>query len=166
MSHEHRRDQKVQTGFAVLVVSDTRTEQTDKSGKIAMEMLKAEGHSIIAYDIVRNRDDEIRNAINKYLADSKIRVIITSGGTGPGVRDRTVEVLENMFDRRFDGFGEHFRRISYEEIGLPAIYSRSIAGIIGNTIAYCLPGSKNAMRTALEKVILPSIGHLLWEVDR
>lgn len=166
MNHEHRRDQKIQTGFAVLVVSDTRTKQTDKSGKIAIEMLEAEGHRVIAYDIVKNDDDEIRGAIREYLDTTDIRVIITSGGTGPGARDRTVEVLDKMFDRRFDGFGEHFRRISFEEIGLPAIYSRSVAGIIGKTIIYCLPGSKNAMRTALEKVILPSIGHLLWEVDR
>ncbi len=166
MTHEHRRDQEIKTGFAVLVVSDTRTERTDESGRIARELIEAQGHTTIAYGIVKNSREEIRDAIKGYLKDDNIRVIVTSGGTGPGRRDLTVEVLEEMFYRTFHGFGEHFRRLSYDEIGLAAIYSRATAGIIGNTVVFCLPGSKNAMRTALEKIILPSIGHLLWEVDR
>ncbi len=83
-----------------------------------------------------------------------------------GSRDVTVRTLVPMFEKPLDGFGEFFRRISYEEIGIAGIYSQASAGMIGKTILYCLPGSKNAMTTALTKAILPGLGHLLWEVDR
>ena len=166
MKDEHRRDQEIKTGFAVLVVSDSRTLDTDRSGKLAQELIVSKGHTICAYDIVKNHEREITQAIENYLKDSSIRVIITSGGTGVGKKDLTVSVLEPKFDKTLVGFGEHFRRLSEDEIGLPAIYSRSAAGLINKTVVYCLPGSKNAMKTALEKVILPSIGHLIWEVDR
>ncbi len=166
MKDEHPRNQKIKTGFAILVVSDSRTIETDKSGKLAQELIVAEGHTVVAYDIVKNHEEEITQAIAKYLNDSSVRVILTSGGTGVGKKDLTVSVLVPMFDKMLVGFGEYFRRLSEEEIGLPAIYSRSASGLIKNTVVYCLPGSKNAMKTALEKVILPSIGHLIWEVDR
>ncbi|MHA1960887.1 MAG: MogA/MoaB family molybdenum cofactor biosynthesis protein [Candidatus Thorarchaeota archaeon] len=166
MKDEHKRDQRITTGFAVLVVSDSRTIETDKSGKVAQELLIREGHTVEAYDIVRNDEDEIQQAIDGYLRNPAIRVILTSGGTGVGRKDLTVSVLESMFDKAMNGFGEHFRRLSIDEVGLAAAYSRSTAGLIGSTVVYCLPGSKNAMRTALENVILPSIGHLVWEVDR
>jgi molybdenum cofactor biosynthesis protein B len=166
MKDEHRRDQKIETGFAVLVVSDSRTFETDKSGRLAKELIVGENHRVVAYDIVKNNEEEITQAIGKFLKDSSVRVILTSGGTGVGKKDLTVGVLEPMFDKKLVGFGEHFRRISEEEIGMPAIYSRSTAGLIKTKVVYCLPGSRNAMKTALEKVILPSIGHLIWEVDR
>ncbi|UCE09012.1 MAG: MogA/MoaB family molybdenum cofactor biosynthesis protein [Candidatus Thorarchaeota archaeon] len=166
MKDEHSRDQKISTGFAVLVVSDSRTIETDKSGKLAQELLVREGHSVERYDIVRNDETEIRQTVETYLRNSAIRVILTSGGTGVGRKDLTASVLESMFDKTLTGFGEHFRRLSIKEVGLAAVYSRSTAGLIGSTVVYCLPGSKNAMKTALKKVILPSIGHLIWEVDR
>ncbi|MHA2002577.1 MAG: MogA/MoaB family molybdenum cofactor biosynthesis protein [Candidatus Thorarchaeota archaeon] len=166
MSDEHRRDQKVETTFAVLVVSDTRTEATDKSGKIAKELATAEGHTIGAYDIIPNDPNTIRETITRYLNDSEIRVILTSGGTGVGRKDLTADVMVQLFEKTLDGFGEHFRRLSHDEIGLPGIYSRASAGLIGKKVVFCLPGSKNAMATALNEIILPSIGHLLWEVDR
>jgi molybdenum cofactor biosynthesis protein B len=166
MSDEHRRDQRVETTFAVLVVSDTRTEATDKSGKIAKELVTAEGHKVGAYDIVPNDAEAIREKVLRYIDDSEIRVILTSGGTGVGKKDLTADVLGALFEKTLKGFGEHFRRLSHDEIGLPGIYSRSTAGLIGKKVAFCLPGSKNAMATALNEIILPSIGHLLWEVDR
>jgi molybdenum cofactor biosynthesis protein B len=166
MSDEHRRDQRLETTFAILVVSDSRTEETDKSGKIAMEIVASEGHSTKAYDIVKNDKGEVRTAVTGYLNDPSIRVILTSGGTGVGKKDITTDVIVPFFDKKLDGFGEHFRRISHEEIGLAGIYSRAVAGLSGNKAIFCLPGSKNAMSTALRKIILPSIGHLIWEVDR
>lgn len=166
MSDEHRRDQKVETTFAVLVVSDTRTEATDKSGKIAKELATAEGHKIGAYDIVPNESNAIRKTIMSYIDDPEIRVILTSGGTGVGKKDMTADVVGQLFEKTLNGFGEHFRQLSHTEIGLPGIYSRATAGLIGKKVVFCLPGSKNAMSTALNEVILPSIGHLLWEVDR
>ena len=166
MTDEHRRDQKVETIFAILVVSDTRTKATDTSGQIASEILTSQGHSVKTHDIVKNDTDEIERKIGEYIDDSEIRVIITSGGTGVGKRDLTAGTLEPMFDKILKGFGEHFRRVSFEEIGLAGIYSRATAGLIGKKVVFSLPGSKNAMRTAMNDIILPSIGHLLWEIDR
>ncbi|MFW9794274.1 MAG: molybdenum cofactor biosynthesis protein B, partial [Candidatus Thorarchaeota archaeon] len=158
--------QKIETTFAVLVVSDTRTKETDKSGKTAVELVEAEGHTVNAYDIVKNDDSEVQAAISGYINNPSIRVILTSGGTGVGRKDITANTVEPLLDKKLEGFGEHFRRLSLEEIGLAGIYSRAIAGLIGNKAIFSLPGSKNAMVTALKRIILPSIGHLLWEVDR
>ena len=166
MRDEHRRDQKVKTTFAVLVVSDTRTKETDKSGVVAQELISSKGHATKVYEIVKNDKAQITAAMKRYLRDPTIRVILTSGGTGVGRMDLTTDVIQPLFDKKLDGFGEHFRRLSLEEIGLAGIYSRATAGLVRKTVVFCLPGSKNAMTSALEKVILPSIGHLLWEVDR
>lgn len=166
MKDEHRRDQKVVAGCAVLIVSDSRTKDTDESGKIAISLLEEEHHLIKAYDIVKNDSKSIEDAIRGYTANSEIRLIISSGGTGVSSKDLTVGTISPMFDQTLPGFGEHFRRLSYEEIGVAGIYSRAVAGLIGNKVVFCLPGSKNAVRTALTKLILPGIGHLLWEIDR
>ncbi|MHA1950716.1 MAG: MogA/MoaB family molybdenum cofactor biosynthesis protein [Candidatus Thorarchaeota archaeon] len=166
MSDGHRRDQKIQTSFAVLVVSDTRTKETDKSGVVAQELISSEGHTTEVYEIVKNDESQIIAAVKRYLRNPSIRVILTSGGTGVGRKDLTADVVEPLFDKKLSGFGEHFRRLSLEEIGFAGIYSRATAGLVGKTVVFCLPGSKNAMTSALEKVILPSIGHLIWEVDR
>jgi molybdenum cofactor biosynthesis protein B len=166
MNDEHRRDQRTETTFAVLVVSDTRTKETDKSGKTAIHLVESEGHTVNAYDIIKNDESEVRAVISGYISDPSIRVILTSGGTGVGRKDITAHTIEPLLDKKLVGFGEHFRRLSLEEIGLAGIYSRALAGLIGNKAIFSLPGSKNAMVTALKEIILPSIGHLLWEVDR
>lgn len=166
MKDEHRRDQKVIAGCAILIVSDSRTKDTDESGKIAIELLEEENHLIKAYDIVRNDRKSIEDTVRGYIADPEVRLIISSGGTGVSSKDMTVETISPMFDQTLPGFGEHFRRLSYEEIGVAGIYSRAVAGLIGNKIVFCLPGSKNAVRTALTKIILPGVGHLFWEIDR
>ncbi len=166
MKDEHRRDQKVTAGCAILIVSDSRIKDTDESGKIAIKLLEEEEHLIKAYDIVRNETKSIEDAVRGYIANSEIRLIITSGGTGVSSKDKTVQTITPMLNQTLPGFGEHFRKLSYEEIGVAGIYSRAIAGLIGNKVVFCLPGSKNAVRTALTKIILPGIGHLLWEIDR
>ena len=166
MKDEHRRDQKVVAGCAILIVSDSRTKDTDESGKIAISLLEEEYHLIKAYDIVRNDSKSIEDAVRGYIANPDIRLIISSGGTGVSSKDLTVETITPMFSQTLPGFGEHFRKLSYEEIGVAGIYSRAVAGLIGNKVVFCLPGSKNAVRTALTKIILPGIGHLLWEIDR
>lgn len=166
MKDEHRRDQKVSAGCAVLIVSDSRTKDTDESGKIAINLLESNGHVIKAYDIVKNESRAIEDVMRRYISNTDIRLILTSGGTGVSSRDKTVSTLTPMFTQILPGFGEHFRRLSYDEIGIAGIYSRSTAGLIENKVVFCLPGSKNAVTTALTKIILPGIGHLLWEIDR
>jgi molybdenum cofactor biosynthesis protein B len=166
VTHEHRRDQKVKAGFAVLVVSDSRTKETDESGKIAIELIQSEGHLVKEYDIAKNDSIEIEETVKRYSENPDINVILTSGGTGVSSRDRTVITIAPMFEQVLPGFGEHFRRLSQEEIGVPGIYSRATAGIVNKQVIFCLPGSKNAVRTALTKIILPGLGHLLWEMNR
>ena len=108
----------------------------------------------------------IHEAYRGFLSDPDIQVIITSGGTGISSKDKTVSAVSATFDKSIQGFGELFRRLSFEEIGHAAFYSRATAGSAQGKLIFCLPGSKGAMRMALEKIILPSLGHLLWELNR
>ena len=163
---EHTRDQQVKTGVAILIVSDTRSEESDESGKRARTLLTEKGHQVLAHLIVKNDRAAIQSAILTFLRDQRIRVIITSGGTGISSRDVTVDVLSELFEKTIVGFGEFFRRISLEEIGDPAMITRTTAGIIDGRAIFCLPGSKNAVESGLTNLILPGLGHLLWEANR
>jgi len=161
----HPRDQKTQTSFAILVTSDTRTLDDDETGRLAAEILEAHGHKVTRRDIKPNDQD----AIKKWLIDvinSDAQVIITSGGTGIGRVDVTVDAARSLFDKELPGFGEHFRRLSYNEVGVPGLFSRATAGVARGKPIFCLPGSKNAVATALRMIILPGIGHMLWEIGR
>lgn len=163
---EHRRDQKVEASIALIITSDTRTLDTDETGKRAVRLLEDAGHKVVAYVIVENNADRIIETFEAFKADDNIQVIVTSGGTGIGVKDVTVDAVTGQFDKRLQGFGELFRRLSYEEIGIAAAMSRATAGIASGKIVFCLPGSTGAMSTALEKIILPSLGHMMWELNR
>ncbi|MBN2336259.1 MogA/MoaB family molybdenum cofactor biosynthesis protein [Candidatus Bathyarchaeota archaeon] len=166
MPGDHPRDQEARTVFAFLVTSDTRTPDTDKTGKAAVTMIEEGGHRVKKYGIVPNDAGEIRAWLETALADGEVRVIVTSGGTGMGAKDKTVDAACGLFDRELPGFGEHFRRLSVEEIGLPGVWSRATAAVVGDKIVFCLPGSRGAVATALSKIILPGVGHMLWELDR
>lgn len=163
---EHRRDQENKAKVAVMVTSDTRTPDTDETGKRAVQLLEEAGHSVKAYVIVKNDVAQIKEAFNGFISDEGVQVIITSGGTGIGEKDMTVDAVSEFFDRRLEGFGELFRQISYDEIGVMAMISRATAGIAEGKIVYCLPGSKGAIETALGKIIIPALGHMLWELQR
>lgn len=163
---EHRRDQETKATVAVMVTSDTRTPDTDETGKRAVQLLEEAGHGVKAYVIVRNDVAQIKEAFKGFSSDEGVQVIITSGGTGIGEKDKTVDAISEFFDRRLEGFGELFRQISYDEIGVMAMISRATAGIAGGKIVFCLPGSKGAMETALGKIIIPALGHMLWELQR
>jgi molybdenum cofactor biosynthesis protein B len=163
---EHPRDQDTATGFAILIISDSRTEASDESGKLAKKILTQEGHTVVAYKIVKNDKVAIQTAMMTFIHDERIGVIITSGGTGISSRDVTVDVMSRLFEKTLLGFGEFFRKNSREEIGEAAMISRATAGIIDGKAIFCLPGSKNAMKSGLTKLVLPGLGHLLWEVNR
>ncbi|MCW4050456.1 MAG: molybdenum cofactor biosynthesis protein MoaB [Candidatus Bathyarchaeota archaeon] len=165
MSDHHPRDQKKETVFSILITSDTRTEKTDRTGKLARELIEEAGHSILDFSIVPNDAEKISEWIEKAIV-SDAGVIVTSGGTGIGVKDKTVDTASGLFEKTLPGFGEHFRRLSFEEVGLPGVWSRATAGVANGKLIFCLPGSKGAMRTALNKIILPGIGHMLWELNR
>ncbi|HDJ51315.1 MAG TPA: MogA/MoaB family molybdenum cofactor biosynthesis protein [Thermoprotei archaeon] len=149
---------------SVITISDTRTESEDVSGRIIIEMLQRSGHRIFRYIICKDEVHEIRRAVLEVLRGSD--VIITNGGTGISSRDVTLEAIKPLFDKEIEGFGELFRALSYEEIGPSAMLSRAIAGVIDSKLVFCLPGSQNAVRLAMEKLVLPIIPHALYEVRK
>ena len=163
---EHKRDQETRATFALIVTSDTRTPETDETGKRAIQLLEEAGHDVKAHVIVRNDTTQIKKALEGFVGDEGVQVIVTSGGTGIGAKDKTVDAVSKFFDRRLEGFGELFRQISYEEIGVMAMISRATAGIAGGKIIFCLPGSQGAVETAINKIIIPALGHMLWELKR
>lgn len=163
---EHDLKQHVKANFAVVIVSDTRDEKTDESGKIAKQLITSAGHQALSYKIIRNDKALIQTTIKEILQNPKINVIVTSGGTGISKRDITVDAINELLGKRIEGFGELLRKLSYEEIGEAAMISRATAGTIDGKLVFCLPGSKNAVKLALSKLILPGLGHVLREANR
>jgi molybdopterin adenylyltransferase len=163
---KHPINQKTTTNFALLVTSDTRTEKEDETGRTAKHLIEAEGHVVVSHTIIPNIAERIRTELERMLHDNSIRIIITSGGTGIGIKDYTFAVVSTLFEKEMPGFGELFRKLSYDEIGGAAIMSRATAGVINKHLVFCLPGSQNAIKLALLKIILPNVGHMLWEIDR
>jgi molybdenum cofactor biosynthesis protein B len=163
---EHNLHRHVRANFAVLTISDTRNEKTDESGKIAKELISNKGHQVLAYKIIRNDKSLIQTTVKEILQNPKINVIVTIGGTGISKRDLTVESMSELLDKKIEGFGELFRSLSYREIGEAAIISRATAGTINGKLVFCLPGSKNAVGLALNKLILPGLGHIIKEANR
>lgn len=161
----HPRDQQIEADFALLVTSDSRTLEDDHTGNLALSMLEEAGHNVVKRDIIPNDAEKIKQWLLEAI-DGDAPVIITSGGTGIGRVDVTVDVARSLFEKELSGFGEHFRRLSYDEVGVAGLMSRSTAGVAGKKIIFCLPGSRGAMKTALGEIILPGVGHMLWELNR
>lgn len=151
---------------AVITVSDTRTPGDDTSGQIIIKGLESSGHEVREYLIVPDSLVAIRAAISRLLEEDSIKVIITNGGTGIARKDVTVEAVEPLLEKKLEGFGEIFRFLSYQEIGPAAIMSRAMAGMSSRKIIICLPGSSGAVRMAMEKIILPQIGHMVLEAEK
>ncbi len=144
---------------AVLTVSDTRNEATDKSGALLVERLRAAGHMLAAKQIVRDDVYAIRAIVSAWIADAQVEVVITTGGTGLTGRDGTPEAISVLFDKQIDGFGEIFRTVSYEEIGASSLQSRAVAGVANATYIFCLPGSSGACATGWDKLIAPQLDY-------
>jgi molybdenum cofactor biosynthesis protein B len=138
---------------AVLVVSDTRTEEDDVSGKVLVERLTGAGHSLAEKKIVPDDTYQIRAAVSCWIADRSVDVVLSTGGTGLTGRDGTPEAMTPLFDKTLDGFGEVFRWISYQEISTSTLQSRAVAGVANATFIFCLPGSSGACRTAWDRLI-------------
>lgn len=167
MSHlDHKATSPASVRCYVLTISDTRKPETDTSGRAIAELLESAGHQISGRGIVRDDPDAIRTAITHQLDTASAQVIITTGGTGITSRDSTYEVVCNLFEKRLDGFGELFRMLSFQEIGAAAMMSRACAGTASGKIIISLPGSENAVRLAMTKLLLPELGHLVRELSR
>jgi len=150
----------------IITVSDTRTDDTDASGRAIADLLTAAGHQIAGRTIVKDDPDLVRGTIERQLASPGVQAIITTGGTGITSRDSTYEAVSGMLQKRLDGFGELFRMLSYEQIGSAAIMSRACAGLAAGRIIVCLPGSEAAVRLAVEKLLIPELGHLVQQATK
>ena len=164
--HEHRAASPTQIRCYVLTVSDTRTEENDTGGRLLRELLIGEGHEVVGHAIVPDEPATLSGAIEEQLNAEVVQAVITTGGTGISRRDGTFEVVSTLIEKRIDGFGELFRALSFEEIGPSAILSRACAGTARGKILISLPGSKNAVRLGMTKLVLPELGHFVREVTR
>lgn len=150
--------------IAILTISDTRNFEDDRSGQTIKTLLESRDHQIVDYKILKDELPSIRAAVTEWTTNSTIQAIILNGGTGFSPRDVTYEAVTELLDKKMDGFGELFRMLSYEEIGPKALFSRAVAGSIGSTGIYALPGSTNAVKLAINKLILPTLPHFVEEL--
>jgi molybdenum cofactor biosynthesis protein B len=165
--HEHRKSgEHLRGALALLTVSDSRAESNDLSGAAARRLIREAGHRVTDYGIIPDEPDQVRDRLRQWLRRDDCDGAIVMGGTGISARDRTFEAVAALLDKRLDGFGELFRALSYERIGSAAMLSRAVAGISGGRLLFALPGSTAAVELALEKLILPELGHLLAELRK
>jgi molybdenum cofactor biosynthesis protein B len=150
----------------VVTVSDTRTEATDSSGRAIADLLTAAGHVVAGRTILKDDADLVRGTLERQLATADVQAIIITGGTGITSRDSTYEAVTGLLQKRLDGFGELFRMLSFEQIGPAAMMSRACAGIVAGHIVVSLPGSEAAVRLAMERLLLPELGHLVEQASR
>ena len=153
MSHASNKREFAPLDIAVLTVSDSRTEETDKSGKLLADRLQAAGHRLAEKRIVPDDVYTIRAVVAGWIADPGVNAVITTGGTGVTGRDGTPEAVSPLLDKTIDGFGEVFRAISYEQIKTSTIQSRALAGVANGTYVFCVPGSSGACATAWDELI-------------
>lgn len=165
---EHRAEAVANVArVAVLTVSDSRTEATDRSGPRAAELFRAAGHTVTTRALLPNEEHAVREQLAAWIAEGSTDVILCTGGTGLGSRDRSVEAAHPLMQKELPGFGELFRMLSYQEqIGTAAILTRALAGIAERTLIVVLPGSTAAVELALARILLPELPHLLREIRR
>ena len=161
---DHRRDAPASIGCFVLTISDTRTEATDTSGDAIAQALEQAGHAVAGRRLVRDEPETVRDVVLRQAGS--VDVVIATGGTGLTSRDSTYEAIAGVLHKRIDGFGELFRALSFAEIGSAAMLSRACAGTIDKTAIFSLPGSENAVRLAMTRLILPELGHIVRELRR
>ena len=167
-ARKHREASPDHIRIAVLTISDTRTSETDTGGNTIVDFMQGAGHEVERREIVRDDVPRIEKVLAELLADAGVDAVVTTGGTGISGRDSTYEVASDLIDKTLDGFGEIFRMLSYEEIGAAAMLSRAVAGVVttasGPKFLACLPGSTNAVRLAMEKLLVPEMPHVVFEL--
>lgn len=163
---QHKAQAPASVACYVLTVSDSRTPDTDTSGRAIRELLEGAGHSVTGHAIVKDEPAQVTLHVQGQLSDPRTQIIIATGGTGVTSRDGTFEAIDRLFDKRLDGFGELFRMLSFPEIGAAAMFSRATAGTVGRKAIFVLPGSEHAVRLAMTRLILPELGHLAQQLGR
>lgn len=164
--HDHHSHDFDTVGFGILTVSTSRTLDADPSGDAIAEAATAEGHEVVTRELVGDHLDAVQSAVNQLASRGDVDVVISTGGTGVSPDDVTIEAIEPLLDKDLPGFGELFRRESFEEIGTKVIGTRATAGVAEGVPVFALPGSESAVRLGVEDVILPEIGHLAGLAQR
>jgi molybdenum cofactor biosynthesis protein B len=163
---QHRCQSPKSVRCAVVTVSDTRTLETDRGGKLVADLLTAGGHEVASRDIVPDDPAHIRPLIERLANPAAIDAILMTGGTGIAERDLTFETVSSLLVKTMPGYGELFRMLSYTDIGPAAMLSRAVGGVVNNVILLTMPGSTAAVQLAMEKLIVPEIGHLVYEARK
>ena len=164
--HQHRKEAPKVVRCAAITVSDTRTLETDTGGQTLVDLLTDAGHEVLVREIIRDEPRPMRTLLTALRDRDDVDAILMTGGTGLGSRDQTFETVAGLLDKPLPGYGELFRMLSFDEIGPAAMLSRATGGLIGRTVLLTMPGSQAAVRLAMEKIILPELGHLLREAKR
>lgn len=167
-SAEHKKDAPVQINFAVITISTSRYNKAqrkepikDESGELTAAMLSAASQKIVHIALISDNEDLIRKSLEKALDMPNVDAVITCGGTGVTHTDITIETINPLLEKELPGFGELFRRFSYDEIGSAAVMTRATAGLIKGKAVFCLPGSPQAVSIALNRLIIPEVGHII-----
>jgi molybdenum cofactor biosynthesis protein B len=164
--HHHRRDAPTGIATAIVTVSDTRTLETDTGGALVETMLREAGQPVAERRIVPDEPEAIRAAFEELVTKPGVLAIVFTGGTGIAPRDVTPDTLEPELDRIIPGFGELFRMLSYKDIGSAALLSRAVAGLKQGKVVFVIPGSRGAVRLAMQELIVPELGHLVGEAAK
>jgi molybdenum cofactor biosynthesis protein B len=163
---EHKTHAHGPVNCAVITVSTTRTKENDVSGKSIIGFLEGNGHTVLYYEVIKDDISQISRSLEHNLNEEGVQAIIINGGTGIGKKDVTVEAVTPYLEKELVGFGELFRYLSFKEIKSPSMLSRAMAGVSKEKIIFCLPGSTNACKMAMEQLIIPELGHIVYELKK
>jgi molybdopterin adenylyltransferase len=164
--HDHRQRAPRAIRVGILTVSDTRSVEDDESGALIRDLALGAGHTVVEHRVLPDDADAVRSLLLGWAGDGRFEALLVCGGTGISGRDTTFEAISAILDRRLDGFGELFRALSFQQIGSAAMLSRAVGGIVAGRPIFSMPGSPSAVRLAMEKLILPELGHVVSEASR
>ena len=163
---DHRAQGGQRCGCCVITVSDTRTVETDTGGALVVERLTAAGHEILRREIISDNPQPLIALLRQCESDANIQAVLLTGGTGIARRDQTFETVSGLLNKIIPGYGELFRSLSYAEIGSATILSRTVGGLMSQTVVLTMPGSPKAVKLAMNKIIVPELGHLVHEANK
>jgi molybdenum cofactor biosynthesis protein B len=163
---QHRRDSPTKIRCAVITVSDSRTIDTDTGGQTAIDLLLDAGHELVHREILPDEPEPMTALLETLRRRDDVDAVLMTGGTGISRRDQTLETVTRLLDKSLPGYGELFRQLSFEEIGAAAMLSRACGGLMDRTVVLTMPGSPAAVRLAMQRLILPELGHLVHESRR
>lgn len=158
--HDHHHHDLDELGVAILTVSSSRSLSDDPAGDAVAEIVEGDGHAVVIRELVRDEYDRVQDTVNRFVDREDTDCVVTTGGTGVTPDDVTLEAADPLFDKRLPGFGELFRRLSYDEVGTKIVCTRAAAGVADGVPVFCLPGSENAARLGVEEIVVEEAGHL------